>query len=264
VFQDPFSALNPRMTVRHLIEEPLVVHRKGNAAARAQRVGRLIEMVGLSRRQLDRYPHEFSGGQRQRIAIARAIAIEPKVLLADEPLSALDVSVQAQIINLLQDLKSELGLTLILISHDLSVVSYISDRIGVMHAGHMVETGTADAVFDGPAHPYTRTLLDAVPHPDPATREIFAVAQPDRGSVASQGCPYRKRCSYASDICKDQAPALDPAGASDHLAACHHWRAVMDAPGGHAPTEMPYAERLSKYAAQVRAARKQATHEREV
>lgn len=262
VFQDPFSALNPRMTVRRLIEEPLVVHRRGDATARKQRVGRLIDMVGLSRRHLDRYPHEFSGGQRQRIAIARAIAIEPRILLADEPLSALDVSVQAQIINLLQDLKSEFGLTLILISHDLSVVSYISDRIGVMHAGHMVETGTVDEVFDGPAHPYTRTLLDAVPHPDPATRATFAVLQPERSSVASQGCLYQKRCDYASAICKSQAPALDPTDAPDHLVACHHWRTVKDLPGGQAPAEMPYAERLKKYAAQVGAARTQATHER--
>lgn len=256
VFQDPFSALNPRMTVRQLIEEPLLVHRRDTALVRQRRVLQLLEMVGLGARHLDRHPHEFSGGQRQRIAIARAIAIDPKILLADEPLSALDVSVQAQIINLLQDLKRELGLTLILISHDLSVVGYISDRVAVMYAGHLVEKGTIGDIFDRPAHPYTRTLLEAVPQPDPAARAAFSVASSDHGAPAEQGCSYSRRCAYASEICRSRAPALEEKDAPGHEAACHHWKTVISAPAQHGTTRVPYAKRLDRYAAQVAAAGK--------
>ena len=256
VFQDPFSALNPRMTIQQLLEEPLIVHRLGGAKQRERRIRELLEMVGLGASHLGRYPHEFSGGQRQRIAIARAIAIAPKILLADEPLSALDVSVQAQIINLLQDLKNELGLTLILISHDLSVVGYVSDRIAVMYAGHLVETGTVDHIFENSAHPYTRTLLAAVPRPDLSGRAAFSAILADHSGPAAEGCAYHRRCPHASDICRQAAPSLQATDVPDHQAACHHWRAVIAAPAQIEVTTPAYAERLARYAAQVAALRK--------
>ena len=226
VFQDPFGSLNPRHRVGEIVGEPLVVHRVGDRASRAARVGELLDLVGLPPDAARRYPHEFSGGQRQRIAIARALALEPRLLVADEPVSALDVSIQSQIINLLAELRARLGLAMIFISHDLSVIRHVSDRIAVMYLGRLVEIGPADAVFDAPAHPYTRALLSAVPQVDPARRReriLLAGEMPDPASPPS-GCTFRTRCPQAQARCAQEQPGLVPrrvAGRDARDAACH-------------------------------------------
>ena len=212
IFQDPFASLNPRLSVAKIVEEPLLIHTKMNAAERMERVGWLMDKVGLNPEQAQRYPHEFSGGQRQRIGIARALATNPKVIVADEPVSALDVSIQAQVINLLQDLQDELGISFIFIAHDLSVVEHISHRIGVMYLGSLVEIGDSEEVYSNPQHPYTKALLSSVPLPDPkgASTRQRVVLHGDIPTPLSKpsGCPFRTRCPIALPECADERPAF--------------------------------------------------------
>jgi len=219
VFQDPYSSLSPKQQVGKIIGEPLIVQ---GIAGWQDKVRALLELVGLSHRDFDRYPHEFSGGQRQRIMIARAIALDPEVLIADEAVSALDVSIRIQIINLLNRLKQELGLTLIFISHDLGVVRLISDRIAIMYLGHLAEIGGNEEIFKRSRHPYTRMLIRSTPIPDPDQRVAFTEA---RGEVPSpitppSGCVFHTRCSFAKDLCKQQEPQPVPVSKS-HSAFCH-------------------------------------------
>ena len=222
IFQDPFSALNPRMRVLDIIAEPLAIHGIGSAAQRRERVVQLMERVGLSGDQLSRFPHEFSGGQRQRIGIARALAVSPKLIIADEPVSALDLSIQAQIINLLQEVKRDLGLSFLFITHDLSVLRHLSDRIAIMYLGRIVETGSRDAVLSAPLHPYTEALLSAIPSIDPEKRRRRVIARGELPSPLSppSGCPFHTRCPYAEELCGKERPDLlekEPG----HRAACH-------------------------------------------
>jgi oligopeptide/dipeptide ABC transporter ATP-binding protein len=227
VFQDPFSSLNPRMTVGQIIEEPLIVHGLGDAAARRRRVREIMDLVGLSAGRLGRYPHEFSGGQRQRIGIARALVSGPEVVIGDEPVSALDVSVQAQVINLLEDLKSKLGLTLVIITHDLAVVRHMADRVGVMYLGRMAELAPTAELFAQPRHPYTQALLAAVPRPDPTRRAERPPLEGDLPSPVAPppGCRFHTRCPYAQDNCRTDVPDLLPASGAAHV-ACHYWRTI--------------------------------------
>ena len=225
VFQDPYASLNPRMTVRQIVAEPMIVQGTSKSDAYA-RVDELLVMCGLAREHAARYPHEFSGGQRQRVGVARALANGPKVVFLDEPVSALDVSIQAQIVNLLEDLQNELGLTYVFIAHDLSVVAHISDRIGVMYLGKIVETGTREQVFSHPSHPYTKALMSAVPLPDPraerARKRERIVLTGDLPSAADppSGCRFRTRCWKATDLCAAEEPALIDRG-EGHPVACH-------------------------------------------
>ncbi|MBE2224830.1 MAG: dipeptide ABC transporter ATP-binding protein [Anaerolineae bacterium] len=228
IFQDPYASLNPRMQVGSIVSEPLNIHNIGNTASRTERVQELLGLVGLNPYFVKRYPHEFSGGQRQRIGIARALATNPSFIVADEPISALDVSIQAQVVNLLDDLKAELGLTYLFIAHDLSMVRYISDRVAVMYLGRIVEMGERDEVYDHPLHPYTQALLSAIPIPDPdveATRKRIIL----EGDVPSPvnppaGCRFNPRCSYATDICRQEDPEFRNLGTDNrlHMVACHH------------------------------------------
>ncbi len=222
IFQDPFGSLNPRMTVGALIGEPLSVHGIATGRERDARVADMLRLVGLRPEHAGRYPHEFSGGQRQRIGIARALATRPRLLIGDEPVSALDVSIRAQVVNLLEDLKSELGLTLILVAHDLAVIRHTSDRIAVMYLGEIVELAERDALFETPRHPYTRSLLDAIPVPVPGARSGRMLLQGDPPSPASPpaGCRFHTRCPYATDICRTERPALRDI-AFGHRVACH-------------------------------------------
>lgn len=223
VFQDPYASLNPRYTVRQVLEEPMLIHNLfSTAAERKKRASQLMEIVGLSPSRLDRYPHEFSGGQRQRIGIARALAVDPKLIIADEPVSALDVSVQSQVLNLLDDLQKELGLAYVFIAHDLSVVKHISDRIGVMYLGRMVELSPADALYSEPLHPYSQALLSAVPVPDPEAKRDRIILQGDLPSPSKPptGCPFHPRCKDAKDICKTVVPTWEEIR-PDHFVACH-------------------------------------------
>ncbi len=224
MFQDPYSSLNPRMKVSEILAEPLLVQKEGTAASRRVRVQELLATVGLDPRSGDRYPHEFSGGQRQRIGLARALALNPRLIVADEPVSALDVSIQAQILNLMKQLQADHGLTYIMISHDLAVVYYMADTIAVMYLGKIVEIGDAESVFRTPAHPYTQGLLNAVPVPDPtlARAQTAQVVGGELPSVVNppSGCRFRTRCSFAQDICASEAPAMRDFGPSQQ-AACH-------------------------------------------
>jgi peptide/nickel transport system ATP-binding protein/oligopeptide transport system ATP-binding protein len=222
VFQDPFGALNPRMTAGELIVEPLVVHGIGDVTARERKLRRLLDMVGLAAHHAGRFPHEFSGGQRQRVCIARTLALDPAFVVCDEAVSALDVSVQAQILNLLHDLKAELGLTYLFISHDLGVVRHISDRVAVMYLGQIVELGTREAIFAAPAHPYTRALLQSVPSRAKGRKSFFTI-EGDVPSPANPppGCRFHTRCPLVFDRCRVEAPRLRPATAPGHIAACH-------------------------------------------
>jgi oligopeptide/dipeptide ABC transporter ATP-binding protein len=225
IFQDPYSSLNPRLTVGEIVREPLLVHKQGTRAQQVERVRALMERVGLSGEQLERYPHEFSGGQRQRVGIARALALGPKIIVADEPVSALDVSVQSQVLNLMVELQREFKLTYIFISHDLSVVEYISDRIAIMYLGRIVEIGDAAKVFFKPAHPYTRALIEAIPQPDPRLRRNIPPIAGETPSPVNPppGCPFHPRCPYAIPECKLAIPPLEPlasAPKADQMAAC--------------------------------------------
>ena len=222
IFQDPFSSLNPRMRVSEIIAEPLAIHGIGSKGERRQRVVSLMERVGLSGEQLQRFPHEFSGGQRQRIGIARALAVSPRLIIADEPVSALDLSIQAQIINLLQELKGELGLSFLFITHDLSVLRHLSDRIAIMYLGRIVETGSRDLVLSRTLHPYTEALLSAIPSLDTRHKKRRVIARGELPSPLSPpgGCPFHPRCPYAQEVCAKERPLLlekEPG----HLAACH-------------------------------------------
>lgn len=210
IFQDPFASLNPRMTVGDIIAEPLVIHRIGTPQERQERVANLLRTVGLSPDHVRRYPHEFSGGQRQRIGIARALAVEPEFVVADEPVSALDVSIQAQVVNLLQDLKEQFGLTVLFIAHDLAVVEYISDRIAVMYLGRIMELATSKQLYANPKHPYTEALLSAIPMPDPTIKRERIVLQGDIPSPINppSGCVFRTRCRYAIAECATTVPEL--------------------------------------------------------
>ncbi|SFI86921.1 ABC transporter ATP-binding protein [Thermoflavimicrobium dichotomicum] len=223
VFQDPYASLNPQMSVAELIEEPLKVHQMyASAKERKEKVLEIAETVGLNRSQIDRYPHEFSGGQRQRIGIARALSLQPKLIIADEPVSALDVSIQSQVINLMEDLQEEFGLTYIFIAHDLSVVKHISDRVGVMYLGRMVEMGTKHEIYDEGAHPYTQALLSAVPIPNPKLRRERIVLKGDVPNPANPptGCAFHPRCPKAFERCKQERPQLTHLG-GEHYVACH-------------------------------------------
>ncbi|RNC71372.1 MAG: dipeptide ABC transporter ATP-binding protein [Desulfuromonadales bacterium] len=222
IFQDPFSALNPRMRVGEIIGEALAIHNLLPKGQRRQRVLELMDMVGLAAGQIHRYPHEFSGGQRQRIGIARALAVGPKLIVADEPVSALDLSIQAQIINLLQELKRDLGLSFLFIAHDLSVVRHLSDRVAVMYLGRIVETGPRDAVFERFQHPYTEALLSAVPRlgGEPRRKRIILKGDPPTPLDPPSGCPFHTRCPYAEPLCTTTVPPLEEKE-SGHLAACH-------------------------------------------
>lgn len=223
IFQDPYASLNPRMTVSDALAEPLRVHGLTNGKGVRRRVSELMELVGLAPRFMRKYPHEFSGGQRQRIAIARALALDPKLVIADEPVSALDVSVQAQILNLIARLRDQMGLTLLFIAHDLSVVHYLSHRIAVMYLGRIVELGPADEVFNRPRHPYTKALISAIPLPDPVlekTRQRIALRdEPGSPLNPPSGCAFHPRCPYAQPRCAETVPPLESCG-KDHEAAC--------------------------------------------
>ncbi len=222
IFQDPFSSLNPRMTVYDIITEPLVIHGENDQDVLNRRVRELLEMVGLKSQHMNRYPYAFSGGQRQRIGIARALALRPKLIVADEPVSALDVSIQAQVINLLEDLQKEFDLTYLFIAHDLSVVEHISDRVAVMYLGKIVEVASAEDLYLEPKHPYTEALLSAIPRTDPDQKSKRIVLPGDVPSPANppSGCKFHPRCRYAQQVCQEDEPQLVEV-VPGHMAACH-------------------------------------------
>jgi len=222
IFQDPYASLNPREKVRTVLRHALALHRVGTPESRGERVVELMEQVGLSADQLDRFPHEFSGGQRQRIGIARALAVNPDFLVADEPVSALDVSIQAQVINLLSDLRDQLDLTMLFIAHDLAVVEHICDRVAVMYLGKIMEIAPSEALYQSPNHPYTEALLSAVPEPEPGHRRKRMILSGDIPSAVHppSGCVFRSRCPRAEAICARETPELKQVG-PDHFSACH-------------------------------------------
>ncbi|UZJ78313.1 ABC transporter ATP-binding protein [Fictibacillus sp. KU28468] len=222
VFQDPFASLNPRHTVEKILEEPLIVHGVKDTKERKRRVKELLEVVGLSSYHAKRYPHQFSGGQRQRIGIARALAVNPKLIIADEPVSALDVSIQSQVLNLLQDLQQEFGLTYLFIAHDLGVVRHISDRVGVMYLGRIVELSDSEQLYDNPMHPYTQALLSAVPIPDVEVKKERIILKGDVPSPSNppKGCAFHTRCPQAMDVCAAERPVFKEAE-KGHYVACH-------------------------------------------
>ncbi|MCC3372603.1 ABC transporter ATP-binding protein [Cohnella sp. REN36] len=222
VFQDPYASLNPRMKVKDLVAEPVLIHTKLSAKERDKLACELLETVGLNSMHAERYAHEFSGGQRQRIGIARALSVRPSLIVADEPVSALDVSIQSQVLNLLQDLQEEYGLTYLFISHDLSVVEHISDRIGVMYLGALVETADKDTLYDNPLHPYTQALLSSVPVPDPTLARERIILKGDLPSPVDppSGCRFHTRCPSCMEICKQHAPAFREVEPG-HEVACH-------------------------------------------
>ncbi len=226
VFQDPYASLDPRMTISDIIGEALDIHKLyGSKQERRERILSLLATVGLNSEHANRYPHEFSGGQRQRIGIARALAVNPEFIVCDEPVSALDVSIQAQVVNMFEDLQQQMGLTYLFIAHDLSVVNHISSRIGVMYLGHLVELATADELIFHSVHPYTRSLISAVPIADPktarASKRIILEGDVPSPVNPPSGCPFRTRCPYADAMCAEKCPEFKEVG-SEHFAACHH------------------------------------------
>ena len=242
IFQDPYASLNPRMTVGQILSEPLALHNLVPQAGRRARVEEILTLVGLEPRFARRYPHEFSGGQRQRIAIARALAVEPKLIICDEPVSALDVSIRSQILNLLRDLQQRLGLSYIFVSHDLAVVKHIADRVAVMNLGSIVETAETQALFAAPRHPYSRALLSAIPVPRPRVKRSRMLLQGEMPSALNppNGCRFHTRCPFAIDRCRIEAPQLI-ADASGHATACHRVaelppaEAILPSDGGLSP-----------------------------
>ncbi|MGX4773041.1 ABC transporter ATP-binding protein [Bradyrhizobium guangdongense] len=242
IFQDPYASLNPRMTVGQILTEPLALHDLVPSAQRRERVAELLRLVGLEPRLARRYPHEFSGGQRQRIAIARALAVEPKLIICDEPVSALDVSIRSQILNLLRELQDRLGLAYIFVSHDLAVVKHIADRVAVMNLGCIVEEADADELFARPRHPYSRALLSAIPLPQPHVKRAKVVLQGEIPSALNPpaGCRFHTRCPFVIDRCRTEPPALAADGAG-HATACHRVNelppadTILPATGGFSP-----------------------------
>ena len=222
IFQDPFESLNSRHSIGQIIEEPLVIHQVGESASRQGRAHELLDMVGLPRSAYSRFPHEFSGGQRQRIGIARAMACKPELLICDEPVSALDVSIQSQIVNLLLDLQREMGLTTLFIAHDLAVVRHISDEVAVMYLGKIVEHTDADAIYENPLHPYTQALISAIPVPDPLAKRQRIILEGDVPSPIHppSGCRFHTRCPKVMPVCREKEPLLEDRGAR-HKVACH-------------------------------------------
>ena len=227
VFQDPYASLDPRMTVGSIIEEGMIIHNMYDAKRRQERVAELLSIVGLNREHANRFPHEFSGGQRQRIGIARALAVNPEFIVCDEPVSALDVSIQAQVINMFDDLQDRLGLTYLFIAHDLLVVRHISDRIAVMYLGKMVELASAEEIYNHPLHPYSKSLLSAVPLPDPkaarANKRIVLSGDIPSPLNAPSGCPFRTRCPYATEACAQSMPPFNEVE-KGHFVACHRMK----------------------------------------
>ena len=225
IFQDPYASLSPRRTVEQTLDEPLVLHQPGSAAARQRRILELLDIVGLGPAALERYPHEFSGGQRQRIGIARALAVEPKLIVADEAVSALDVSVQSQVLNLLSDLQSAFGVSFVFVSHDLAVVQHVSHFIGVMYLGKLVETAPVERIYSMPAHPYTRALLDAVPEAKAGRREKRRIPQGELPSLLNSpsGCPFHTRCPEVMPVCRQRTPRTIDLGeqGQSHQVRCH-------------------------------------------
>lgn len=225
VFQDPFASLDPRLKVGMILAEPLVIHGVGTRQSRRRTVLDLLDRVGLPADAADRYPHEFSGGQRQRVGIARAIALQPKLIIADEPVSALDVSIRAQILNLMMELKAELGLSYVFISHDLSVVEHVSDRVAVMYLGRIVEIAEAEALYSAPMHPYTQALISAIPEPDPTAQgtRISLPGEPPSPEAPPPGCAFHPRCMHARDKCRVEAPELRSVvgRGESHAVSCH-------------------------------------------
>ena len=222
IFQDPYASLNPRMTIGSIIGEAMEIHGIAKGKDKEEKVMSLLETVGLGAHHMNRYPHEFSGGQRQRIGVARALAVDPKLVICDEPVSALDVSIQAQVINLMQDLQEQFGLTYLFIAHDLSVVKHISDRVAVMYLGKIVELAEKDELYRNPQHPYTQALLSAIPIPDPVTKRERIILEGDVPSPVNppKGCHFHTRCKYAMPICKESDPEFKDYG-SEHFVACH-------------------------------------------
>jgi peptide/nickel transport system ATP-binding protein len=251
IFQDPFASLNPGMTVEQIVGEPIALHGLANGAEKRERIAQLLRTVGLQPAYADRYPHEFSGGQRQRIGIARALAGEPTLIVGDEPVSALDVSVQAQVINLLEELKAQFGLTLVIISHDLAVIRHMSDRVVVMYLGEIVEQASVDELFDTPLHPYTQALLRAVPASRPDGRRERVVLGGDLPSPTAPppGCRFHPRCPHAKPLCSETRPPAETLPGGRRI-ACHFWREIQHAgssPPLPASASVKLAERLALY-----------------
>ncbi|MDB2447099.1 dipeptide ABC transporter ATP-binding protein [bacterium] len=225
IFQDPYESLNSRMTVRQIILEPFEIHGIGDKAFRESEVQRLLKRVGLPASAADKYPHEFSGGQRQRIGIARAVALKPKIIICDEPVSALDVSIQSQVVNLLLELQEELGLSFVFIAHDLAIVRHVSDKVAVMYLGEIVEYTDADSIYENPMHPYTQALISAIPEADPELNKQRIVLQGEVPSPINppSGCKFHPRCRFATDKCKQEKPEYrSVSDKTQHFAACHH------------------------------------------
>nr|WP_314876920.1 oligopeptide/dipeptide ABC transporter ATP-binding protein [uncultured Pseudomonas sp.] len=251
IFQDPFASLNPRMSVESIIGEPIWLHTEISRSAREDKVAQLLRTVGLAPEHGSRFPHEFSGGQRQRIGIARALASEPRLILGDEPVSALDVSVQAQVVNLLEDLKHEFGLTLVIVAHGLAVIRHMSDRVAVMYLGEIVELAPVNTLFEMPLHPYTRALVEAVPVSHPDLRHSRAVLGGDMPSPSKppSGCRFHSRCPHAKPLCHEVKPVFETVE-SERQVACHYWREIANAGAGLLTVPTPsaaYIQRLSLF-----------------